>query len=209
MQVLIVARTNMTDRVCVGAVDRSGRSRRLLVADGENQPQDCPYQIGDIWTVRTKEPNKITPPHVEDVIVEPQRREGTCNDLPSTLHRMRDKGLITTWWQGAIASVFDGHTRSTQTNFSRYVSHTSGLPNCSVGFWEPHEALHLETTEDRPSYRFETPGEFARLPYTGQEQPEAVLPRGTLVRLSLSRFWAPPDGGRSACWVQLSGWYRP
>lgn len=207
MSVLIVARTNMTARVCVGAVDNNGTSLRLMTDGGMNQPVDCDYQIGDIWAVRIAPSPQLSPPHVEDVIAVPQDRQGRCEDLASELRKMHAAGAITNWWKGPVSALFEGRTRTTRTNFSRYVSPDADLPTCSVGFWEPHADLVLEDDQDRPAYRFETPGEFARLPYIGQTDPLPVIPKHTLVRVSLSRRWAAVNAGPERFWVQLSGWY--
>ena len=45
--------------------------------------------------------------------------------------------------------------------------------------------------------------------YVGEESPIKVIPAGTLVRLSLARWWTPdsePNDGEK-CYLQLSGWY--
>ena len=48
------------------------------------------------------------------------------------------------------------------------------------------------------------------LKYVGEESPIKVIPAGTLVRLSLARWWRPEDSEpnfEERCYLQLSGWY--
>ena len=48
------------------------------------------------------------------------------------------------------------------------------------------------------------------LKYVGEESPIKVIPAGTLVRVSLARWWRPEDSEpnfEKRCYLQLSGWY--
>ena len=48
------------------------------------------------------------------------------------------------------------------------------------------------------------------LKYVGEESPIKVIPAGTLVRLSLARWWRPEKSEpnfEERCYLQLSGWY--
>ncbi len=50
--------------------------------------------------------------------------------------------------------------------------------------------------------------EDRRLKYVGAERAIPVIPAGTLIRVSLARWWAPEGSEmEERCYVQLSGWY--
>lgn len=50
-----------------------------------------------------------------------------------------------------------------------------------------------------------------RIPYVGFEPAVDLIPKGTLVRVSLARWWRPHDSPpdmEERCYLQLSGWYE-
>src|SRR5207247_3577705 len=70
MRVLIVAKTHVHGRACVGGLaleDNSGL--RLLESNGAHQPADTDYEVGQIWDLDCRPSAHLTPPHVEDVLV--------------------------------------------------------------------------------------------------------------------------------------------
>jgi len=47
-----------------------------------------------------------------------------------------------------------------------------------------------------------------RFPYVGFEPKVNLIPAGTLMKISLARWWKPEDSDMSErCYLQLSGWY--
>ena len=47
------------------------------------------------------------------------------------------------------------------------------------------------------------------IPYVGVEPPPEIIPVGSLVRLSLARWWKPEEKEEDKkCYLQLSGWYQ-
>lgn len=43
--------------------------------------------------------------------------------------------------------------------------------------------------------------------YVGFAEPINKIPAGTLVRVSLARWWRPTETSEERCYLQLSGWY--
>ena len=80
------------------------------------------------------------------------------------------------------------------------------LPTRSTGYWRPDRDLELRDSFGKPRYRWSGGGQLRSIGYVGIAGAAAGIPAGSLVRLSLSRPYAPPDqpGG---FWLQLSGWF--
>lgn len=194
MAVLIVATTRMGNRVCVGALDLdSNASLRLLQANGDGfMPGE--FAVGEIWEVDYSPALRVVRPHVEDVLVNHKRLVGRCDAL-------RDEIINrTTPWSGSYTTLFGGTLRWTG-NGSGFVD-VRALSDVSTGFWVPEVALEYH----EPYYRLQ--GDYRRLRYVGLADPVPVIPAGNLVRVSLARWWAPPEGGTDErCYMQLSGWY--
>ena len=73
MRVLIVAKTRMNNGCCIGAYSLdNGENLRLLTSTGGKIPEDTPFEIGSIWNIEFERRRSITPPHVEDVLVQTQ-----------------------------------------------------------------------------------------------------------------------------------------
>lgn len=198
-RVVITSKTRMSNGCCVGAYDIDTRQYlRLLQANGFNQPSNCPYEIGQYWDMTYVGRNNVIPPHVEDVLV-------TLTTDCYVVDNFKDF-LLTyiPYHQGSIESLFDGRIRFTQSG-GGYISHENGLPANSVGFWTTPTALQLYENKGKP--RYATPFGFRSMPYVGFEPAIQNIPRGTLVRVSLARWWAPADDAEQRCYVQLSGWY--
>lgn len=191
MKVLVVSKTHVWNGACVGGVTEQGHSVRLKQADGSFPGADL-YQIGQIWDMEyTAQPDR--PPHVEDVLVTRSQLIGTQPSLRQhLLGRFRPQ-------QGPVGGLFDGHLGTT-SNGSCYISGRSEVPNYSTGFWLPDVNLRFES-----NYYWYGP---YRLKYVGFDDPTPLIPAGTLVRVSLARWWAPADATvEERCYLQLSGWY--
>ena len=103
--------------------------------------------------------------------------------------------------------LFDGKIHFTM-NGGGYVSATN-IPDRATGFWIPSEPLRLDTDErDKQGY-FEKYNRHLSYVGTSDELVEIIEP-GTLVRVSLARWWRPPNADptfEERCYAQLSGWY--
>lgn len=67
-EVLIVAKTRMSNNVCVGGLLADGSCVRLLTKFGKNQPVDCDLQVGCIYDIDFQKHPNTTAPHTEDVL---------------------------------------------------------------------------------------------------------------------------------------------
>jgi len=201
-QVLIVAKTRARGGACVGglALERL-RNVRLLETNGE-ECSGSDYQVGDLWDMVYTVPGDLLPPHLEDVIVEGRRRTGAIAELASFLRERVQP------WEGPPERLFDGLLQPTDTG-SGYVSAATGVPTMSVGFWLPDQPLTRVAEGSSVRYRYPGPYGVRSLTYVGLVPAVERLPAGTLLRVSLARWWRNPDaGGQEArCYLQLSGWY--
>jgi hypothetical protein len=203
MKTLIVSKTVMGGAFCVGGWTIDNQSVRLLLPGANCHPPDTPFVVGDVWDLEFIPREDVIPPHIEDVIV--TRRERLGPPKRELREVLLQRVPI---WRGGPEEMYEGVLGWSQ-NGSGYVSERRGLPDMSTGFWMPDAALEYE----RPYYhyagsssRFQT----RRLKYVGTEPPLPRIPAGTLVRVSLARWWHPDDDPsmESRCYLQLSGWYQ-
>ncbi|MFW6289821.1 MAG: dual OB domain-containing protein [Mariniphaga sp.] len=204
MEVLIVAKTHLSEGVCIGALDRTGRFLRLLDENGGHQHSSCPFEVKQVWEVTSRKAGKQIPPHVEDVKVlhkEYRRmlREG------QTMLRVLEMCNIKLW-KGSPEVLFDGCLLWTNRG-SGYVSRAGGIPRQSVGFWLSDKDLLKYNVYEKIRYRYPDWRYLRSLPYVGFETPEEIIPAGTLLRVSLARWWDKEGETEERCSLQLSGWY--
>lgn len=205
MRIAIVAKTYMRgERVCVGGAEtESGELIRLLPPGGGNWPQNVAFQIGEVWEADVSRVRQLQPPHVENHIVRNQQRVGHQGDLRGWILNQCNI------WRGDRNSIFDG-CLSYWASGKGFVEAGPRIPAHSVGFWilpfdiECHDATYFRVRNGLlPNAR-----RFA-VKYVGLANPMSRLSAGTLVRLSLARWFAFPDDPMTQrCWLQLSGWYE-
>lgn len=201
MEVLIVSKTHMADNACVGGlVLDNNRYVRLLNRGNRNQPTDTDLQIGQIWDINFITRDPLAPPHVEDIIVLDRDFVGVQNDLSQVI---RDRDLVD--WNGSINDAFDGLLRWTQPG-SGYISPDGELPNRSVGFWISDRDMTRYDNFQTDRYRYPSANNNRTLKFVGYQTPIDVIPVGTIIRLSLTRIFTPPNDV-TGYWLQLSGWY--
>lgn len=210
-RVLIVAKTKMMQDVCVGAITNSGLSRRLMTATGSYQPRNTPFQIGDVWEISYEVPaNKdLLPPHVENIHVVEKKHEKSNIPLLATLTKLiQDKGLIT--WSGHVSTIFGG-LLEIESSGSAFIEQSRGIPSQSTGFWLLDEPLvHVPQERDgkrKSYYHYQNDETVFKVPYVGFESSVEGLESGTLLRVSLARWWEKSPGAPKRCYLQLSGWY--
>lgn len=201
MEVLIVGRTKMGPRArCIGAIGGEGESLRLLPPNADSWSDSVGFQIGQIWNVEFTRPQVLEPPHVEDVIVSSARYLRSLDQLSTRLRG----GLVP--WAGGVDDLFDGVLGFTSSG-NGYVARRLGVPSKSTWFWIPDRDLVLRSDQRHFDYmgRYKSFG----LAYVGECPPPALLPAGTLVRVSLARWWRPDDVDiEERCYLQLSGWFE-
>ena len=205
MRVLIVSKTTAGALVCVGGLAADKSNVRLTEQEGMPfLPANTEYEIGQVWDLSYTLCDDIAPPHVEDVLVTSSSFLYARSDLATLL-----PGLVQSW-SGGVNSLFDGKISGPTSSGGGYVQ--DDLPNQSVGFWMPDRNLQLESENSPFSYgrRFYYRYEPFRLPYVGGATPTEQIPAGTLVRVSLARWWKPSGSGGDfpeRCYLQISGWY--
>ena len=204
MNVLIVARTRMSGSSrCIGGLTEDGSSVRLLRPTGESHDTSAPFRIGQIWDLTYTSRPQLLPPHVEDIQVTAQKLVGNQANLRAHL-----LWRVEPWrWRGGIDQVFGGRVRYTGSG-NGYVCERAGTPDRSTGFWIPDRDLHLR--DDGKHYDYGTACPRRGLSYVGDVATINPLPSGTLVRVSLARWWKPEDAEpdfEERCYLQLSGWF--
>jgi hypothetical protein len=201
-RVLIVGKTRMGNGICVGALDaETGESLRLLPPGGFCHGPDTGFDVGDFWFVDlTPVPrSKIDPPHVEDHYERNASYHYTTSAVADEIWAL----VMPT--EGGREELFEG-TLVFRRNGSAFVSRDA-VPSHSTEFWVAPRSMRVETYGEKVYYRFAN-RQF-KTPYVGVAEPIDQIPAGTLVRLSLARWWCSPsypeDG--EVCSLQLSGWF--
>jgi hypothetical protein len=187
-------------RICVGAHNLDDfRSLRLFRHDGSYLDEAANLDVGDVWELDYVERPGAVAPHLEDVLVQSHgaRRVGREDDLAALV---RDRDIV---WH-SFDELFEGRLSFTAGG-SAYVPEAGPLPGRSTGYWQPAEELTLYRVNEKPRYRWTGGGALRSIRYVGLAEPELTIPAGSIVRLSLSHPFAPPDGPQGY-WLQLSGW---
>ncbi|MEA3351747.1 MAG: DNA helicase RecQ [Chloroflexota bacterium] len=203
MKVVIVAKTRMRGGACIGALTFDGRSLRLIAKDQEtNNNFNMDYQVGEVWEVEVSEDAQITPPHVENVIVQRKRRLAPMMKIDQFIEKQMPP------LPGGVEVIFDGLTQPTSTG-TLYIAERNGLPSRSTIFWRPNQALRRDDDRKRIRYRYPTGDGGRTLTFVGFQRPVSEIPAGTLLRVSLAHWWRPREKpeGELRCYVQLSGWF--
>lgn len=188
-------------RVCVGAHDMADfRSLRLYKHDGTYLNEADPVSIGQIWELQYRPKSHLEPPHVEDVVVEREgaARVGREANLAALIHQ---RDVI---WR-TPDELFEGCPHLTEAG-SAYVPADGPLPSRSTGYWLLDMPLQRQQYDGKTRYIRAVSTGLRRVSYVGTSAPRATIPAGTLVRVSLSRRFAPTEQ-HNGYWLQLSGWY--
>jgi ATP-dependent DNA helicase RecQ len=203
MRTLIVGKTHMYNAACIGglALD-TNLSLRLLQPDGSNYPEDNVYEVGEIWDLTFKPRSKTIPPHTEDVLVQNRRFLGLQDHLAEFLCARIHP------WQGPPAHLFDNLIQESPGG-SGFIARSTGIPEHSTGFWISDRYLIRADYNQKVRYNYPHYEGVRYITYVGFGQPIERIPAGTLVRVSLARWWRPPDDpeAEEKCFLQLSGWY--
>lgn len=203
MEVLITSKTHKGKAACVGGllIDNN-RLVRLLNPGNWDQFADTELDIGDVWDIVFQERDDTEPPHIEDIIVISKKYVRDIGDISYFI-----KNCGVTIYTGSPNQIFNGLLGWTGSG-GGYLS-KGNLPNNSVGFWISDKDLILD--EDDKHYIYQTNNAFARnkrLAYVGFAPKVKLIPSGTLMRISLARWWKPEDSEiEERCYLQLSGWY--
>lgn len=206
MQVFIVSKTRMNKSTCVGGVLENGRLVRLLNANGYQQDTDTNLQIGEAYEIKFTEKQGLQAPHVEDICVTSWQRKGHWEST-SGLASHLEQNLRVKVWEGGPESMFEGALKWTDRR-SGYINQEA-IPDRSVGFWRPDRFLSKTEFEGKTRYSYLSPeGVWYNISFVGFQEPVSRIEAGTLLRVSLARWWAPEESeDERRCYLQLSGWY--
>lgn len=214
--VIVVAKTKMSHGACVGGLLTNGRFVRLLNASGYNQDEDCEYDVGDVFEIQFVEKANCQKPHVEDIRVFDSEYSGTLSG-EELIARIKEIGQAH-FWEGSTEVLFNEKIHWTKSG-SGYISEDDAT-TYSVGFWIPDTKLTRSDYKGHVRYSYPLYEKGASgfagnrlwrsIPYVGFDDPVDEIPSGTLLRVSLARWWKPDDAEEmpERCYLQLSGWYR-
>lgn len=206
-RVVIVSRTKMAEgRVCVGGIDAENSSPvRLLDETGCHEYlSDCPYEIGELWNIEYIRDHRRDAPHTEDVKVINRSRIGP---IPISMIEALNR-TTTKIYKGSLRDTFEGCLQYTSSG-SMYINNDN-VPTHSTCFWLSDRDLYRDDFNNKIRYKYKdgTLRYGFSMPYVGLESPCEVIPKGTLIRLSLAHWWSPADSDQEErCYLQLSGWY--
>lgn len=203
-KILIVSKTHMSSAACVGALTGKGRSLRLLDNCGNNQPTNTDFEIRQIWDIEYRKKRNLTPPHTEDILVTSKKLRKTLKSKKAMLQAVKKRNAPI--WRGSPDILFDGCLQWTDSG-SGYVSKKGKAPHNSVGFWIPDMALKKRISFDKVRYDYPNTNGRRSLPFVGFAKAVGAIPKGTLIRVSLARWWDRNGETELRCSLQLSGWY--
>lgn len=207
MEVIIVSKTKMASNECVGGILKNGQFVRLLDEHGNNQPIDCDFEIGDIWKIDFVSNDRAIHPHTEDILIQQKSYTQQKRFTKSYLKEWIESDFPNRIWRGNPDILFDSQIRFTPSG-SGYVSHSTGVPAISVGFWISDKNLVKKVHNDKTKYNYPLSHGWRNITYVGKEDAIDNIPAGTLMRVSLARWWSPEDSDdEKRCYLQLSGWY--
>ena len=202
MEILITSKTHKGKAACVGGMIISNNNFvRLLNPGNWDQYADTDFDIGDIWDIKFVKRKDVDPPHIEDIII---HSKNYLRKIENISDFISNSGV--TIFRGSPNRIFNGLLGWTG-NGGGYIGDRDNLPDNSVGFWISDKDLELNDKH----YHYPSGDEFTptkRFPYVGFEPTVEAIPAGTLMRISLARWWKPEDSEISErCYLQLSGWY--
>lgn len=203
MDVLILSKTHMNNgKCCIGGMTGTGKYVRLLTSTGENQPENTDLKPRQVWEIQFTDRPNMTPPHVEDVLVQSRKIKGNLKDELTILEFIKQRKIQI--WRGSPDALFDGMLKWTNSG-SGFINEEA-IPEHSVGFWISDKAL---TKKEFNGIRYNYPNTngWRSLKFVGFETPVDRIPAGTLLRVSLARWWQQDENTEERCYLQLSGWY--
>lgn len=195
--VIVVGVTKMKRLVCVGGWDMDlHRPVRLLRADGRHHMPEDGFEVGQVWEMKLQPVMNPIPPHVEDHRIIHRRFVRETEDVAENVRAyMQPK-------QVALREMFDG---ALNLEGRRAFVDERCVPGHSTDFWIADRDLEFD--EDRVTYQ--EGWRTISIKYTGaEERPSGTIPKGSLVRLSLARWFRQENlwqGER--CYLQVSGWW--
>jgi hypothetical protein len=206
-EIIIVSKTKMKDNhVCIGGVTKDGLLVRLLDEDGFNHLDTIDFEIGQVYDIEFENRQNIIPPHIEDILVKSKNFKET-NSIKLWLIAKKVK-----IWTDTANELFDGKlkwdvNKGRSKNFLKGYISIDNLPINSVGFWISDRDLYLQSNYGKDRYNYSSSDNVFQIPYVGVDSPINKIPKGTIIRVSLARWWSKVSGIEKRCYLQLSGFY--
>lgn len=213
-KVLIVSKTIAGEKYCVGGLDVvSKKPVRLLFEkpDGEHdmfpteKAKEWGVDIGATFLMKYEGRKSPIPPHVEDCFLRDINlsSKDLVPDLSGWLTKNLPQSMI---WSGGLGSLFGGKLEFNK--WKAFIEQYPG-PNGSVGFWRPSRSLKAQDDEGAVKYIFWDPllDKPKYIKYVGVAPHEPTIAAGSLVRVSLARWWDNRGADPYRCYLQISGCY--
>lgn len=183
--------------ICVGAFDVDNRrSVRLLNALGQSQSENFPLHVGNVVAATYANKIGIISPHTEDVLLQDH---APCNNEHEVKRLFKQLAPIV---DGSLANCFGGRLFSPEGG--AMAIRRENVSDHSVCFWRADRELTISRFGGKYDYR--SGNIQTSIKYVGFQDPINLIPAGSVLRLSLSRWWNM-EGRERYCWLQLSGWY--
>ncbi len=201
-KVLVVCKTQMDNELCVGGLTLDNYELiRLLTSTGGNQPEDTKFDVGDVWDCKLEPKRFMKKPHTEDIMVTPKQYLGEMPDAKEFLINALDLK------RSRKRTLFDGFVEYTNAG-SGYICERLGVPGFAHAFWRPKYGLRKRMEKGKIYYVYLGPSSRKfRLKYVGLETPVERLRPGSVLHLSLARWWNQPRVWELRCYLMLSGWF--
>ena len=207
MDVLIVSKTKMQHGICVGGVTLDGEFVRLLDENGHHPNEDTRYEIRQLWDTVFKQPYNPRPlPHSEDVCVISKRLKGTLKEGMTMMEFLNSKNIPV--YRGGISNLFEAKLQFTPQG-SGFIN-KDNIPKNSVCFWVTDRNIGRNDYKGKVRYNYNNGSRRwgYNISYVGLLDPVEIIPKGTLIRMSLAHWWQRPgEDDEERCYLQLSGWY--
>lgn len=195
MEIVVVAKTKWGEFFCIGGIEISTKKFiRLMDLNGGYQPANTSFKVGQVWEVDYESiPGR--PPHLEDVKI---LSKSFVNNI-NLLTFIKENCII---WDGGPIGLYDSKLK--WKNGSGFLNDPKDVPQNSVGFWLSDKDLILQGDY----YIYKMFLSDKKFKYKGEFDPIPIIPSGTLLRVSLAKWWSPKnDPVEERCYLQLSGWY--
>jgi len=206
-EIIIVSKTKMqNNKVCIGGVTNDGLLVRLLDKNGANHLDTVDFEIAQVYDIEFGKRENLVAPHVEDILVKSKKLKETNSII---LWLIAKKVKI---WRGSVNELFDGKlkwdvNKGRSKNFLKGYISIDNLPINSVGFWISDRDLYLQSNYGKDKYNYSSNDNVFQIPYVGVDSPINKIPKGTIIRVSLARWWSKNNETEERCYLQLSGFY--
>jgi hypothetical protein len=203
-KVFIVSKTKMKNHVCIGGILENGVSVRLLSSNKINQPIETNMSIGAYYLIDYEKKNQLQHPHVEDIVVNDHYYQGSSVDVYHELKSLLKHNKVITD-SGNLLDIFESNIIWSRSG-AGFLSANREVTNYSTCFWISNEPLYKLILNSNCYYENKT--KTIKIKHVGFQNEVDIITTGSLVRLSLARWWAKDSSVDKRCYLQLSGWFN-